>query len=105
VPNKRHLNPHFKIAHPVDGACCVECLQASNVNEIIITFGLNKSFEPQKVMDVESLKGHINKMHQPSGGTEGHLCPDCGKKCQYLSELEIHIAIQVGRNSQFWKFL
>jgi len=29
LPNKRHLNPHFKIAHPVDGACCVECLQAS----------------------------------------------------------------------------
>lgn len=29
MANKRHLNPHFKIAHPVDGACCVECLQAS----------------------------------------------------------------------------
>ncbi len=55
-------------------------------------------------MDVGLLKQHLAKQHQQTGAAtshkeavkgEGHLCPDCGKKCQYLSELEIHMAIQV----------
>ena len=54
-------------------------------------------------MDVAMLKQHMAKQHQQTGAApgqkdsvkgEGHLCPDCGKKCQYLSELEIHMAIQ-----------
>jgi predicted RNA-binding Zn-ribbon protein involved in translation (DUF1610 family) len=54
-------------------------------------------------MEVGMLKQHLAKVHQQTGATtgqrdgvkgEGHLCPDCGKKCQYLSELEIHMAIQ-----------
>ena len=54
-------------------------------------------------MDVSLLKQHLAKQHQQTGAApgqkdsikgEGHLCPDCGKKCQYLSELEIHMAIQ-----------
>lgn len=74
LTSKRHLNPHFKMAHPKDGACCVECLE---------------------IMPVENLKQHLSKVHQQTGHKEeGHLCPDCGKKCQYLSELEIHMAIQ-----------
>ena len=57
-----------------------------------------------QVMDVGLLKQHLAKQHQQTGAAtshkevvkgEGHLCPDCGKKCQYLSELEIHMAIQV----------
>jgi KRAB domain-containing zinc finger protein len=54
-------------------------------------------------MEVGMLKQHLAKQHQQTGAAtshkeaikgEGHLCPDCGKKCQYLSELEIHMAIQ-----------
>lgn len=73
----------------------------------MVVIALNSSLSQKiiflQVMDVTMLKQHMAKQHQQTGAApgqkdsvkgEGHLCPDCGKKCQYLSELEIHMAIQ-----------
>ena len=70
---KRQLNPHFEINHTDQGGCCIEC---------------------QAILPQEEIKAHLAKEHGPNNpkNTEGQLCPMCGKRCYFTSDLELHLA-------------